>query len=54
MWCGMLVLALSASMMMVTTGTIVHSATDIWFPKLVEMIQSQQRRPVWMSEKKVG
>ncbi|KAK7491112.1 hypothetical protein BaRGS_00017676 [Batillaria attramentaria] len=34
------------------TGTINHTTTDAWFPKLVEMIESQQRRPVWMSEKK--
>ncbi|KAL8584046.1 hypothetical protein ACOMHN_022386 [Nucella lapillus] len=34
------------------TGIITHTMTDLWFPKLVELIQSQQRRPVWMSEKK--
>ncbi|XP_070178925.1 tight junction protein ZO-1-like isoform X2 [Littorina saxatilis] len=34
------------------TGSITHTTTDVWFPKLVEMIQAQQRRPVWMSQKK--
>ena len=40
-------------MLMLITGTITHTTTDVWFPQLVEMIQAQQRRPVWMSEKKV-
>ncbi|XP_025081792.1 tight junction protein ZO-1-like isoform X3 [Pomacea canaliculata] len=34
------------------TGTITHTTTDAWFPRLMEMIESQQRRPIWMSEKK--
>ncbi|XP_076439288.1 tight junction protein ZO-1-like isoform X2 [Babylonia areolata] len=36
------------------TGVITHTTTDVWFPKLVELIQAQQRRPVWMSEKKAN
>ncbi|GFS16937.1 tight junction protein ZO-1 [Elysia marginata] len=34
------------------TGTLKHMGTDAWFPKLCEMIDSQQRQPIWMSEVK--
>ncbi|GFO31765.1 tight junction protein zo-1 [Plakobranchus ocellatus] len=34
------------------TGVLKHMGTDAWFPKLCEMIDSQQRQPIWMSEVK--
>ncbi|CAG5114445.1 unnamed protein product, partial [Candidula unifasciata] len=33
------------------TGQLKHMGTDAWFPKLCEMIDSQQRQQIWMSEK---
>ncbi|BFZ25795.1 hypothetical protein BsWGS_28834 [Bradybaena similaris] len=34
------------------TGQLKHMGTDAWFPKLYEMIDSQQRQKIWMSEKR--
>ncbi|XP_041355918.1 tight junction protein ZO-1-like isoform X2 [Gigantopelta aegis] len=34
------------------TSILPHNTTESWFPRLCETIESQQRRQIWMSEKK--
>ncbi|XP_033725435.1 tight junction protein ZO-1-like isoform X4 [Pecten maximus] len=34
------------------TATISHNATDIWYRRLLEMVDLQQKQNIWMSERK--
>ncbi|XP_061190159.1 tight junction protein ZO-1-like isoform X3 [Saccostrea echinata] len=34
------------------TATISHNSTDIWYQRMIEMIQLQQSQAIWMSEHK--
>ncbi|KAJ8311679.1 hypothetical protein KUTeg_011034 [Tegillarca granosa] len=34
------------------TATISHNSSDIWYRRLLEMIDIQQNQPIWMSERK--